>query len=212
MLMVLPSFCCVFGKGRFVPGKHVRLFAIFSTTWTKIVTMRKNDCAYLSLLILILVTTGCSGTEKGLAKATGQVIYKGKPVEGANVTFLAPDGARQASGVTDEEGRFSLSTYSYKDGATIGSNTVVISKVKVDAPSEASASALNGPPPATGTETVVASYVSQMDPSKQRKGTAQSDNSSEHLIPAKYANPKTTPLKAEVTQGGPNQFVFELAD
>jgi hypothetical protein len=169
----------------------------------------KSLWPYVIFSAVIAIACGCGGTE-GLAKTTGQVIYKGKPVEGASVVFLAPDGARQASGVTDENGNFALSTYTYRDGATIGSNIVLVSKVKVDLSSGVGASALNGPPPTTGSDKMISSYVSQMDPSK--KNATPKTESIEHLVPAKYSNPKTSPLKADVKEGGPNQFVFELAD
>lgn len=80
-------------------------------------------------LLAGMVTTGCSGTSDKLPSrvpVTGTVIYEGKPVPNATVTFY-PEGADNPGlGTTDAEGKFSLTTYKKDDGVVPGSQVVVV--------------------------------------------------------------------------------------
>src|SRR5262245_59020222 len=64
-------------------------------------------------------------------KVSGQVLLDGKPVPGVNVRFIPRDNARfvmaeTPQGVTDTEGRFTLTTYYTGDGAPAGEYLVAI--------------------------------------------------------------------------------------
>lgn len=74
-------------------------------------------------LILIFGASGCSQSDT--IKVTGTVTFDGKPAEEAEVMFT-PTTGRMASGVTDSNGRFELSTNSPKDGAMPGDHKVTI--------------------------------------------------------------------------------------
>lgn len=52
--------------------------------------------------------------------------YQGKPVANASVSFQHADGAATASGKTNAEGRFKLSTYAPDDGAPVGDYRVTV--------------------------------------------------------------------------------------
>jgi uncharacterized GH25 family protein len=71
---------------------------------------------------------GCNGPS--MAPVKGRVMFDGKPVKNAAVTF-APIGAegrketgKPATGFTDENGNFELSTFKNYDGALIGQHSV----------------------------------------------------------------------------------------
>src|SRR5687768_4724922 len=63
--------------------------------------------------------------------ASGQVVYKGQPLEGAFVSFTPTEGKTHgASGRTDAEGRFTLTTFDPGDGAPAGRYRVTVTKAK----------------------------------------------------------------------------------
>jgi hypothetical protein len=74
-------------------------------------------------VLAALIVTGCG--QSPTVKVTGTVTVKGQPAEGVQVTFL-PASGRPASGVTDAQGRFELSTFTQNDGATPGEQTVTL--------------------------------------------------------------------------------------
>lgn len=138
------------------------------------------------------VWTGCGGEPglEGTTAVSGIVTYKGQPVEGASVTFSPASGqGRAASALTDAEGRFQLTTLKAGDGALPGSYQVTIAKTEVQnamTPEEAQA------------------YFEkhQKSPEVRQK----------ELLPVKYKRPNTSGLSAEVTDGGENNFTFDLTD
>ncbi len=86
----------------------------------------------LSTLIVFAVSVcGCSrGPERPATyPVTGTVEMQGRPVEGARVVFVpASQELLPASGVTDAEGRFSLTTFEAGDGAVPGTYGVKVAK------------------------------------------------------------------------------------
>lgn len=79
----------------------------------------------------------------------GQVLVDGEPAEGVLVRFVpADDGGAElplATGLTDEDGTFELSTYNPKDGAPAGQYQVALSWIKIVDPA---ATRQNQPPSA----------------------------------------------------------------
>jgi hypothetical protein len=118
------------------------------------------------------------------APASGVVKYKGKAVEGAEVTFTNTAASSTGSGKTDAEGHFYLTTYREKDGVVPGAQVVAIRRVDVvdntPADVDLSAGGVAIPPKVTW------------------------------IIPEKYSNSTTSGLTAEVTESGPNEFTFDL--
>jgi hypothetical protein len=146
---------------------------------------------------LSLSWAGCSGGVEERPKTypvTGQVAYKGKPLVGATVAFWSEGAPRSAEGTTDQEGKFSLSTYELNDGAFEGENKVVISvplpdsSAPVEAPKDPAA-------------------MSQMYQARLKEMKNQKP-----LLPVKYSKLETTPLKATVKAGENEPFVFQLTD
>ncbi|MBA4029642.1 MAG: hypothetical protein C0478_01815 [Planctomyces sp.] len=116
----------------------------------------------------------------------GVLKYKNQLVEGATVSFLAPGTPRSASGITNPQGEFILSTFNPDDGAIVGEHVVTVIKIdpdlkqKPDEPADA--------------------YTTRMlgkDPSKS-------------LLPQKYALPQKTPLRRSVKAEGANDILIEL--
>jgi hypothetical protein len=79
--------------------------------------------------LLILATAGLTGCGSAgsapTAEVKGKVTYQGNPVPNVNVTFT-PDNGRPALGTTNENGEFTLSTFSEADGAVPGMHTVTL--------------------------------------------------------------------------------------
>jgi hypothetical protein len=91
---------------------------------------RRTRLFWTAALVLATsaATVGC-GKSPGVrvAPVRGVVTYHGQPVGGAQVTFF-PDKGRLASGTTQSDGNFALSTIVPGDGALLGHHRVCISK------------------------------------------------------------------------------------
>lgn len=153
--------------------------------------------AVLGCSVAVLPLLGCSGSRfdkwrDGLPSpipAAGTVTYKGKPLAGATVVFLAsvPGKNRSLAAVanTDATGRFVLRTYRDGDGAIAGHHQVTIRKSVAVGP--------DGKP---------------LIPDE--RGDILDLPLEKHLIPEKYASCETSGLSAAVAPGGRNQFSFAL--
>lgn len=150
----------------------------------------KRNCA---LIVAACLAVGCGGdggdewTEKRPATvpAGGTITFNGEPLEGATIvlspTTPGPD-AYGASGVSDSDGSFSLSTFPPDEGAVPGSYSVSVSKIEAAPqaePSEGSHDEKPAPPP-------------------------------KQLLPAKYADANKSGLKAEIPKEGTSELKFDL--
>ena len=90
---------------------------------------------------------------------------------------------RLAIGKTDSNGNFKLMTFEAGDGAVAGKYTVTVTK-QTEVPE-----------------------VETEDSMAETTSAAPKD-----LLPTKYGVAATSGLTAEVTEGGDNQFTFELTD
>lgn len=156
----------------------------------------------LTFTLLAVAVCGCGGggsDRPKLVPVTGTVVYNGTPVAGATVSFWAEKAPRPAEGVTDSQGKFSLSMFDFNDGAIPGANKITVTKV-------AAAAANNT---ANMTEML-------NDPAKRaqmmQQTTTQKTEEAKPEVPAKYGNRESTPLSETVADPGPNQFVLQLAD
>jgi hypothetical protein len=85
----------------------------------------------LTALSALLLLSGCGGPK--MAKVEGQVTYNGKPVSQAAITFNPvaasekdQNPGKPATGFTDEQGYYELSTYRAYDGALVGKHRVTV--------------------------------------------------------------------------------------
>ena len=104
-------------------------------------TMRKHyiPCCVLGLALTSLVGCGGVADRPQVYPVSGTVMYKGEPLEGANVSFHNDEAPRAAAGVTDAEGKFQLSMFGANDGSLAGQHVVTVTKY------EAGAAASDGP-------------------------------------------------------------------
>lgn len=149
---------------------------------------------YLALGLLLLAA-GCGQFDDPNRPATypvtGTITHNGKPVEGAMVRFELADGSRSAIGKTDANGKYVLTTFSANDGALPGQYRVSILKYET--------------PPRTPSSKSEAEYVPP-----EAAGLAQQATIPKNLLPAKYADVKTSGLAATVSESGENRFDFSL--
>ena len=98
--------------------------------------MRERLPVAVVVMFLLVALPGCGGGPT-LATVSGRVTLDGKPLANAAVTFIpVPRPGSQvagdsASGMTDENGRFALRTYTvqgWKDGVQVGKHRVSISQ------------------------------------------------------------------------------------
>lgn len=96
----------------------------------------------LSLAVIMAAfSNGCGNPEAegrvDVYPATGTIKYQGSPVADALVSF-SPDeeGQPVATGRTNAQGEFTLTTYESGDGAAPGSYTVIVTKTAAAAVSE----------------------------------------------------------------------------
>lgn len=147
----------------------------------------------ISLGTVILV--GCGGrTGPTVVPVTGTVKVKGQPVEGVQVTFMAPGAPRASTGTTDAQGRFRLTTMAVDDGAIPGKNSVSIANRA--APHET----MSPDNPSAGYDQMMNAAASASRKKDPGKG----------LIPDKYADPATSGFTAEVSPGAQNDFTFDI--
>jgi hypothetical protein len=142
----------------------------------------------------LLVAVGCGGGPDKPVKVEGVVTLDGQPVDGATVMFnpLASNG-RQATGVTGEDGKFRLTTYSTGDGALPGDYKVTIEK-----PTTAAAA---GVQPGTDLSQIdMTKMMLQMkkESERNRKQRAKVTGG----IPTVYGDLAKTPLKERVPPDG----------
>jgi len=152
--------------------------------------------------LVLLPVLGCGGGG-GMAPpetipVTGTVMYKGAPVEGATVTFHHEKAPRGASGITDKDGKYSLTMFEPNDGAVAGENIITV--VKGSAP--AAAPTTSGGPPSPED---LAKKMAEMKSGDSRKKKDGGE------LPAKYASQGTTPLKENVSAQN-NTIPLQLAD
>jgi hypothetical protein len=77
----------------------------------------------LLALPLLLVLSGCGGGPK-LVRVTGRVLCDGKPVPSTQVYFQPDDGGRFSTGLTDDDGNFTLRYSRTEEGVVLGKHKV----------------------------------------------------------------------------------------
>jgi hypothetical protein len=142
---------------------------------------------------LMFGLTGCSDGVKipEVVKVTGTVTYKDQPVADADVGFLSKldnKDVKPASGKTNTDGEFSLTTYidpqHEVSGATPGEFKVVVTKnEQVD-----------------------------LEAARKQFTSGKPNMTSKKLVPVKYTSKESSPLEATVSLEGENKFDFKLVD
>lgn len=84
----------------------------------------------LAMVTCLMALAGCGSSHEAPLEdsvpVSGVLTYKGQPLPFYRVTLIPVDGRRPATGVTDKEGKFVLSTNLEGDGAPPGPNRVSV--------------------------------------------------------------------------------------
>jgi hypothetical protein len=82
----------------------------------------RTNWAWIAL-VLLPVVSGCGGP---LVKVTGRLTYKGQPVPSTLVTFFPDNGSRRSTGLTDDNGHFTLRYSRTEWGVSRGQHAVFV--------------------------------------------------------------------------------------
>lgn len=140
-------------------------------------------CAVNALMPFV---SGCGESPPDTAPAGGRVLFNDKPLANASVNFI-PENGKAANGVTDSQGKFTLTTFQPNDGAIVGTHKVTVTVVSTEEVPE----------------------IIPDDYSYTNAGTPD-DAADGSGIPEVYADPRSTPLKYEVKGGEDNNFEVKL--
>jgi 5-hydroxyisourate hydrolase-like protein (transthyretin family) len=93
----------------------------------------KNNLKFTILFVLTCLMVGCSGSKlSGLYQVKGKITHQGEPIEDVVVNFFpvtASPQARSATGKTDADGTFILTTLQTNDGAFEGEYKITLRKL-----------------------------------------------------------------------------------
>lgn len=178
---------------------------------------------------LCVVVAGCGqGRKFKTVSVSGKITFGGAPVEGANVVFNPPakvgEVPHPAAGTTDAQGNYKLSTFESVtkpvEGAIPGTYTVTVTKVAAGMTKPANVDMSKIENMSEEEKAKMFSGMKATDTSKGagvRSGGATSDKMmpADYVktdLPSKYANTNDSGLTAEVKDGGPQTFDFDLKE
>ncbi|MCA8995046.1 MAG: hypothetical protein KDA88_23920 [Planctomycetaceae bacterium] len=149
--------------------------------------------------LLLLLAVGCGPDTSGRVKVypiKGKITMNGGPLTGAIVTFSPLDGQPVATGRTNDQGEYQLTTYDPLDGAAAGNYKVML--YKRDPASVAAAG-----PPAHGVD-------AEGTPAGAHTGNGGAATASDSLIPDVYTKADSTTLQTSVKAGDNEDLNFDL--
>jgi len=155
-----------------------------------------NKCVWVAVVLCGLVC-GCGKAKVGppepVYPVSGVITFKGKPVVGADVTFFNAEKKRSSFGRTNDQGEYTLTTFSANDGAVEGKATLAIMKVVA-------------PPVSAVAEAPIESEAYQ----PPIPGRVEKVQKVKPEIPERYQSQQTSGLVAMISKDGPNQLNFDL--
>jgi hypothetical protein len=163
--------------------------------------MRLRVCCGTFLAVAMgLASAGCGGNT---LKVKGKVTLDGAPVEGATISFVPAGGgeAHPATGFTDSDGYFTLSSTKEGDGAWPGEYKVVISKKEGNDNARPGKQASPDDPP-----TPQSKMPDQAKAGMRGMGGNKYGGPKKDLLPKIYGDPATTPLRQTVPASGSIEF------
>jgi hypothetical protein len=155
--------------------------------------MQKHQLGFIATAMVVatlgITCIGCGHSDEWsekrqkVYKSTGTLLLDGKPCADATVTFFSDVHQISATGRTDSEGRFKLTTYVEGDGAVEGGQKITVvkreftqQKTKFDSADEPSVAMIP-----------------------------------KELLPKKYMTPTTSGIAQSVSASGSNDFKIEIA-
>jgi hypothetical protein len=161
---------------------------------------------------VVVALGGCGSKGIPVAPTEGVVLLDGKPAAGVSVIFRQNGLPLVASGKTDAEGRFQLSTYGEFDGAPVGECTATVEAITMDLtivgqeiPPFDNSSIADPEARAAANRDAVGAHkkkMMQMAAERQKKNPPTK-------IATRYSKPETSNLKFTVVAGTNN--IFEIA-
>lgn len=141
---------------------------------------------------------GCGGDDgrKSTYGVTGVVKMAGAPIPGATVMFAPTEGQPVASGITDDNGKYQLTTYETGDGAVAGAYNVLVIRAaeKKAEDKELDHDAFSG----------------DGDPTSSAHDAEDKSDEASSSLPRKYADAETTDLLATVEAKSENVIDLTL--
>jgi len=134
-------------------------------------------------LLQVVLLAGCTGSRT--SPVEGDVRLDGKPLPNASIHFVPQGTGRDATGTTDQNGHFVMSTFNPKDGVVAGEYKIVIS-----------------PPAGSAEPTRYASAEEAM------AAAAKSPPKTDTSFPQEYTRADQTPLSQKVPVEG--QLTIDL--
>ncbi|MCI0376314.1 MAG: hypothetical protein L0215_01775 [Gemmataceae bacterium] len=91
-----------------------------------------RGCSAVLFFGFLLTLSACGGGAKPVP-VSGSIMWDdGSPITGAMLQFMPKEKeGKTASGLSGQDGKFSLTTFNSGDGALIGDYTVIVTKTKV---------------------------------------------------------------------------------
>ncbi len=172
-------------------------------------------CLAAALLCSAITVTlcGCGSSGIPVAPTEGVVLLDGKPAAGVSVVFRQAGLSMVASGKTDKQGHFQLSTYGEDDGAPVGECVATVegipmdlSTLEQDVPFPDNSSIADPDERAAANRAAVGAHKA-----KVLKLIAERNRKNPPLkIPSRYGKPETSGLKFTVLASRTNKFEINL--
>jgi hypothetical protein len=144
-------------------------------------------------VVALATGTGCGGAASKPVKVEGILTLDGKPLPGAAISFMPiAQGTRPASGRSETDGSFRLTTFATDDGALPGEYKVVVTAPESDT------SRPRGNPMQMSDKDKAAFFM-RMAPEVREKEEAKKPKST---VPEVYTNMEKTPLRQIVPADG----------
>lgn len=145
----------------------------------------------------ILLCCGLLGCGESITPVRGKILLDGKPVDkGTQVVFVPEGDTPMATAVTDENGAFHLNDVQRKGGLLPGSYKVVVSNVSNFVPVPYNAS------PDNPLDPIWDKYQKDLE-------RLQSQPPKPGMLPFKYGNASTTPLRYTAPKDG-SDVMFDV--
>ena len=151
----------------------------------------------LMLCVTVLSSLGCGPDHPETGVVTGQVTVDGSPLSKGLIQFT-PHGGRMAKGQVID-GAYSLRTFGEDDGALLGNHVVTVTAMEIMRNKKMPK--FEPPPDATPSQI----RVMQAEMMENYGGRVKV----KWLVPEKYAEARTSPLRAEV-KSGENEINFPI--
>ena len=162
---------------------------------------------------ITMALCGCGSSGIPVAPTEGVVLLDGKPAVGVSVVFRQNGLSMVASGKTDAEGRFQLSTYGEFDGAPVGECVATVEAIAMDLttvgqeiPPFDNSSIVDPDERAAANRAAVGAHkkkLMELVAERNRKNPPVK-------IPPRYGKPETSNLKFTVSASGINKFEISL--